>query len=383
MNGVIAEPRSRSSCRRVLRMNDAGAEVGPVAQAVVARVGLGEAREPTAGGVVERAAVDDRAADRRAVAADELGHRVHDDVGAPLQRAHEVRRRDRVVDDERHARPRGPPATHLRGRARRRGGWPAPRRRTASCSAATAARHCVEVVRIVDEGHLDADLGQRVVQEVVGAAVQGRRGDDVVAGVGQREDRQELGGLTGGDGEGTGQADGGGHAALQRVEASLQHELRRVGDAGVDVAHLRQPEQVRRVLGAVERVAGRLVDRHGPGVGRLVGRLPGVDLTGLESPLLTHGGGGYARNSRPYKSDFVDAGRNAWMQAFLPAVQGSSAVRRWRGSRRWLPRRDAGSRWRERQSWAPPEASATLGLPALIHGIMPRSSLPTTSIGCS
>ena len=72
----------------------AGAERRPVGEAVVARVGLGEAREPAARREVERAAVDDHAADRRAVAADELGGRVHDDVGAPLERTDEVGRGD-------------------------------------------------------------------------------------------------------------------------------------------------------------------------------------------------------------------------------------------------------------------------------------------------
>ena len=51
-----------------------------------------------------------------------------------------------------------------------------------------AARHCVEVVGVVDEGDLDAQLGQRVVEQVVGAAVERRRRHDVVAGLGQVQD---------------------------------------------------------------------------------------------------------------------------------------------------------------------------------------------------
>ena len=70
-------------------------------QAVVARVGLGEAREAAAPLVVERAAVDDDATDGRAVAADELGGGVHDNVDTVAQRLAQVRRRQRVVDDER------------------------------------------------------------------------------------------------------------------------------------------------------------------------------------------------------------------------------------------------------------------------------------------
>jgi hypothetical protein len=83
---------------------DAVADRGGVARTVVGRVGLGEAGElldvlrP-----LELPAVDDDTADDRAVAAEELRRRVDDDVGAVLERADEVRRRDRVVDDERDA----------------------------------------------------------------------------------------------------------------------------------------------------------------------------------------------------------------------------------------------------------------------------------------
>ena len=52
---------------------------------------------------VEGAAVDDHAAHRIAVAADELGQRMDDDVGAVLDRPHQIGRGQRVVDDQRQA----------------------------------------------------------------------------------------------------------------------------------------------------------------------------------------------------------------------------------------------------------------------------------------
>ncbi len=55
-----------------------------VDDAVVRRVRVRELREPARGRPVEVAAVDDDAADRRPVAADPLGGRVDDDVGAVL-----------------------------------------------------------------------------------------------------------------------------------------------------------------------------------------------------------------------------------------------------------------------------------------------------------
>ena len=72
--------------------------------AVVGGIGLGQAGEPLGvRGPVEVAAVDDRAADRRAVAADELRQRVHRDVGALLEDARTDRRGDGVVEDQRQA----------------------------------------------------------------------------------------------------------------------------------------------------------------------------------------------------------------------------------------------------------------------------------------
>ena len=69
--------------------------------AVIAGAGLGD------GGVLagpgELAAIDDDAADGGAVAAHELGGRVHDDVRAVLDGAAQVGRGHGVVDDQGHA----------------------------------------------------------------------------------------------------------------------------------------------------------------------------------------------------------------------------------------------------------------------------------------
>ena len=126
------------------------------------------------------------AADRRAVAAEELGERVEDDVGAVLERPHQVRRRHRCCRPSAAGRPRGRPRRPPRCRACRAWGWrPSPRRRSA-CSADGRA----ERLRIgaVDEGDFDAETAQGVAEERVGAAVDGGRGDEVVAGAGQVED---------------------------------------------------------------------------------------------------------------------------------------------------------------------------------------------------
>jgi len=261
----------------------AGAEGGPVGEAVVAGIGIGELGELVAGGEVEGAAIDDHPADRRAVAPDELRGGVHDDVGPPLEGPDEPRRRHRVVDDEGHAVGVGDTRDALDvedvvagvadGLAveglgvRAHGRGPG-----------------VEVVGVVDERGLDAHLGQRVVEEVVRAAVEGGGRDDVAAGLGQVQDGEGLGRLTGRDGERTGDAEGGVGCALEAGDAGLEHGLGRVHDPGVDVADLGQPEEVGGMGRVAELVRGGLVDRYRPGPGGGVRLLSGVDLTGLESP---------------------------------------------------------------------------------------------------
>jgi hypothetical protein len=120
----------------------------------------------------------------------------------------------------------------------------------------------LEVVGVVDERDLDAQLRQRVVEQVVGAAVERRAGHDVVAGLGDVEDRERLGGLAGADHQRAGQADGGGDATLEARQPGLERTLGGVHDAGVDVADLGEREQVLCVRGVAELEAGGLVDRH-------------------------------------------------------------------------------------------------------------------------
>jgi hypothetical protein len=68
---------------------------------------------------------------------------------------------------------------------------------------------------------------------------------------GEVEDRERLGGLTRGDRESARDADGGVRRALEAGDAGLEHRLRGVHDARVDVADLGEREQV----GGVRAVA--------------------------------------------------------------------------------------------------------------------------------
>ena len=71
--------------------------------AVIFRPRLAQHRIAAAARPVEGAAIDDHAADGIAVAAQELGQRMDHDVGAVLDRPAQIGRRQRVIDDQRHA----------------------------------------------------------------------------------------------------------------------------------------------------------------------------------------------------------------------------------------------------------------------------------------
>ncbi len=209
------------------------------------------------------AAVDDDAADDGAVAAEELRRRVDDDVGAVLEGLDEVRRRDRVVDDQRDAVlvrdvRDGADVEHVDLRVADGLGEEELR------VGPDRGGPLLGVVLVLDEGRLDAELGERVLEEVVRAAVDRARRDEVVAGLGDVEHGGGLGRLAAREQQCA-------RAALERGETLLDDRLRRVLDAGVDVAELGQREEVGRVVGAVEHVRRGLVDRRGAGLRHRVG----------------------------------------------------------------------------------------------------------------
>ena len=129
---------------------------------------------------------DDRPAERGAVPGEELARRVHDDVGAVLDRAQQIRRREGRVHDQRHpvrVGDRGDPGdveddvgrvAHrlpeqgARGRAEQR----APG---------------VEVGRVVDEVHLDAEAGEVLHEQPPRPLVDRSGRQQVVAGAQQRQ----------------------------------------------------------------------------------------------------------------------------------------------------------------------------------------------------
>ena len=222
-------------------------------------------------------AVHDDAADGRTVATDEFGGRVHDDVGTVAKGLGQVRGGQRAVDhkrnlvlvrDARHTFEVEDVALGIAERLREERLGVGPDGRTPR----------LQVVGIVDEGHVDAQLGQCVVEEVVRSAIEGRRRDDMTAVLGQVEQRDGLSGLAAGDGECR-------DPTLEGGDALLEDGLRRVHDARVDVPQFLEPEERRRVRCVPKGVAGGLVDRHRAGTGGRIGHRTGVDLASFETPV--------------------------------------------------------------------------------------------------
>ena len=217
---------------------------------------------------VEVAGIDHDAADRGAVAADELRQRVDDDVDALIEEPRADRRRDRVVNDQRHADAvggLGPSwnVEHVEARVADR---------LAEDGLRSLVGCCCYRGRVtgVDPANFDPVLRQRVGEQVVGAAVDLANGDDVVAGLGDVEDRVGDGSLAGCDCDGA-------DAAFEVGQALFEHARSRVHDPRVDVAGNCQREEIGRVLGVIEDVGGRLVDRDGARVGRRIWLLASVE----------------------------------------------------------------------------------------------------------
>ncbi|MNV09545.1 hypothetical protein D3C71_1000400 [compost metagenome] len=133
-------------------------------------------------------------------------------------------------------------------------------------------------IAIVGKAGLDAELRQRVREQVVGAAIQRAGREDVVADFGDGLDGVGDGRLPRGQRE---CAD----TAFQRSNALFQHIRGRVHDAGVDVALHFQIEQIGTVLGVVEGIGHGLVDRYRHRAGGGIGRVAAVHGDGFRLPL--------------------------------------------------------------------------------------------------
>ena len=203
-------------------------------------------------------AVDDRAAERGAVAAEKFRQRMNRDIGAVIERLQQDRRRDGIVDDQRHA------------VAMRDLGQRLDIADVAGGIADGLGEHRLGVVvdqlldgvRLVAVGEAggDALARQHMAKQGVRGAVELRHGNDVAAGVGEIDEREMQRRLSGGDRE---RAD----AAFELGDALFQNRGGRIGDPAVAIAFGFEVEQGGAVIGAVEGVGGGLIDRNRDGLG--------------------------------------------------------------------------------------------------------------------
>ena len=121
----------------------------------------------------------------------------------------------------------------------------------------------LDVVRF-DKGGLYAKAAQRVVQQVVRAAIQSRAGHNVRARTHECGNGEVQGRLT------TGGADGA-DAAFEGGHALLQHRVGGVADAAVHMACALQIEQRSRMVAGLKHERGGQVNRHSACAGGGVG----------------------------------------------------------------------------------------------------------------
>ena len=243
--------------------------------AMVGGIGLGDLRILAARLPVKVAAIDNHAAQRGTVTANELGRGVDDDIGAMLQRTEQIRGAEGVIDNNRQAMLLG----NLGDGVDVGDVGVGVAERLEIDDRGVVLNGTLDLVQVVgvDEGGLDTKLGERVLQQVVGTAVDGLLGDHVVTSLGK-----SLQGI--GDGSGTGGDGKTGHATLERGNTVLEDALGGVGQTAVDVTGVGKTKAVGGVLGVAEHIARGLVDRHGTGIGCGIGALlANVKLQGVET----------------------------------------------------------------------------------------------------
>ena len=226
-------------------------------------------------GPVVIAPVDDHPAHGRAVAVDPFGRRVDDDVRTPFEGVAQVARgTERIVRDEGHVVAFGQLSQCFEIGHRTSG--------IAHALGVDRLRASVdqrlEVLGAFASGDaaVDAEPAQRNAELGEGAAVEERRGDDVVALGRQREHGDEYGRHARRDGQRP-------HGTVQGGDALLVYGRSRVLQPGVDVAPFAQVEEVGRVFAALETVCCRGIYRHTAGTRGIVGLQPSVDLQCLET----------------------------------------------------------------------------------------------------
>ena len=218
---------------------------------MVARVGFRDGRVFAARRPVERAAIYDDAAQARPMSADELRRRMHHDVRPVLQRPKQIRRAERIIDHHGHTVRVGDPRDRIDVRDIRI--RVAQRLQVHERRFGTNRRRNLVHIVCIHERRLYAEPCERMLKQIVCAAIDGLLRHHMGARLGQRLDGQRDRRCARGNSQG-------GHTALKRRDALLQHRLRGVGQTAIDVSRICQTKAIRRMLGILEHVTRCLID---------------------------------------------------------------------------------------------------------------------------
>lgn len=212
------------------------------------------------------------------MAAQELGQRVHGDIGAIVERLEQNRCCDGVVDDQRHA-------MRMRDLGQRLDVADVAGRVADGLGehgAGVLVDQLLDGIWLVALGEAAGDAlpRQDVREQRMRGAVKLRHGNDVAAVIGDVDEGKMQGRLAGRDRERT-------DAAFKLGDTLLQHRAGRIGDAAVTKTFGLEIEERRAVIGAVEGIGCGLVNRHGNRVRGRLGLVTGVNSDRLVAHRAT------------------------------------------------------------------------------------------------
>ena len=107
----------------------------------------------------------------------------------------------------------------------------------------------------IDKLHRDAKLGERVMKQVIRAAIEIIGRDDVVARLGYVQYRIGDGSLTGGNRQS-------GNAAIEGGKPLFEDICRRIHQPGINIAEFLEAKEVRCMFGALKNIRRSLIQRH-------------------------------------------------------------------------------------------------------------------------
>ena len=199
------------------------------------------------------------------MAADEFRSRVDDDIGTVFERTQLIRRRERAVNDKRDLMLMSDVSDSLdvdEVGIRIADGLNV----NDACILLDSLFEDLDALRRVDERRLNAVIRERMLKEVVRAAIDGRGGNDVLSLVNESLERIR-------DSRSTRCHSDSCHAALQSRDALGEYVFRRIRQAAVDIAGILECKTIRGMLSIVEYERRGLVNRYSACIRSRIGLL--------------------------------------------------------------------------------------------------------------